>query len=339
MPKPPVRPVVWRPPPAPARARAPRSATPLPPLTVLSVPGVGPEDVAVDISGRVVTGTDDGRIWRIGRKGMREVANTGGRPLGIEVLPRAGGLIVCDARRGLLRVDPETSSVEVLCDEVDGRRMVFCNNAAVAADGTIYFSDSSRRFGIDYWKADLIEHSGTGRLLRRNPDGAVEVLLDGLQFANGVALAPDGSFVTVAETGAYRIQRLWLTGEKAGTADVLIDNLPGFPDNISTGSDGLIWITIGSRRDAMLDRLHPLPPVLRRMVWALPERLHPAPVPTVWVMAVDVDGRVVHDLQAPGGLDQFSLVTGVREVGGRVHVGSLTSHSIAFFDLPEQGAT
>ena len=74
----------------------------------------------------------------------------------------------------------------------DGRHALrICNNAAVAADGTIYFSDSTQRFDLEYYTADLIEHSGTGRLLRRTPDGEVDVLLDGLHFANGVALAPD----------------------------------------------------------------------------------------------------------------------------------------------------
>ena len=40
-------------------------------------------------------------------------------------------------------------------------------------------------------------------------------------------------------------------------------------------------------------RLAPLPPVLRRLVWSLPEAWLPAPVPTVWVMAVDDHGNVV----------------------------------------------
>lgn len=301
--------------------------------------GTGPEDVAVDASGRVFTGLEDGRIVRCDGDGgdVVEVATTGGRPLGIEVLADQR-LLVCDARRGLLRVDPDSGSVEELVTQVGGERMVFCNNAAVAADGTIYFSDSSRRFSIDHWKADLIEHSGTGRLLRRDPGGEVNVLLDGLQFANGVALAPDESFVAVAETGAYQVQRVALSGERAGSAEILVGNLPGFPDNISTGTDGLIWITIGSRRDAVLDRLHPLPPVLRRLAWAMPERLQPAPVPTVWVMAVDRDGTVIHDFQGAA-TSSFSLVTGVREVGGRVYLGSLTSPALALFDLPGGGGT
>src|SRR6266540_3313910 len=225
--RPPLRPVVWQPPAIPDRARASSGPQPLPPVRRLEVDGAAPEDVVVDGAGRVVTGVDDGRLLRVGPDGRVEVvADTGGRPLGIELLGD-GRLLVCDARRGLLAVDPETSAVEVLVDRVAGEPMRFCNNAAVAADGTVYFSDSSRRFGIDHWRADLLEHSGTGRLLRRDPNGEVEVLLDGLQFANGVALAPDESFVAVAETGAYRLTRLWLGGERAGERDLLVDDLPG----------------------------------------------------------------------------------------------------------------
>jgi sugar lactone lactonase YvrE len=327
--RPPLRPVVWRPPAIPDRARA--RAGPLP-LLRLEVDGLAPEDVVVDEAGRVVTGVDDGRLLRVGADGRVEVvADTGGRPLGIELLGD-GRLLVCDAHRGLLAVDPATSAVEVLVDRVAGEPMRFCNNAAVAADGTVYFSDSSRRFGIDHWRADLLEHSGTGRLLRRDPGGAVEVLLDGLQFANGVALAADGSFVAVAETGAYRLTRLWLQGERAGRTDLLADNLPGFPDNLSTGPGGLLWVALGSPRNPLLDRLHRRHPALRRAVWALPERLQPKPVRSLWVLAVDAGGAVVHDLQGPG--DDYTMVTGVREHGGRLYLGSLAERAVAVLDLP-----
>ena len=316
----------------PERARARSGPRPLPPPQRLEVDGAAPEDVVVDEAGRVVTGVDDGRVLRVGPDGGVEVvADTGGRPLGIELLGD-GRLLVCDARRGLLAVDPATSAVEVLVDRVAGEPMRFCNNAAVAADGTVYFSDSSRRFGIDHWRADLLEHSGTGRLLKRDPSGRVEVLLDGLQFANGVALAADESFVTVAETGAYRLTRLWLAGERAGQTDLLADNLPGFPDNLSTGPGGLLWVALGSPRNPLLDRLHRRNPALRRAVWALPERLQPKPVRTLWVLAVDAGGAVVHDLQGPG--DDYTMVTGVREHGGRLYLGSLAERAVAVLDLP-----
>jgi sugar lactone lactonase YvrE len=325
--RPSVEPVVWQPPRA--RVRTADSAIGRYSLEVIRVPGSGPEDVLFDTEGRVLTGLADGRILRISPDGQRieTVANTQGRPLGLELLPD-GRLLVCDSTRGLLRVDLARGQVEPWLTHIDGVPLRFCNNAAVARDGTVYFSDSSRRFSLEYWRADLIEHSGTGRLVRLGADGQVEVLLDGLQFANGVALAPDESFVCVAETGAYRVQRVWLRGPRAGQRDVLIDELGGFPDNIATGSDGLIWITQAAPRNKLLDFLHPRWPLLRKLAWALPEALQPQPFRVVWVLAVEPDdGRIVHDISYPG--HAFHMVTGVRERDGLIALGSLEEDAIA----------
>lgn len=316
----------------PERARRRASEVPLPRLELSEVPGVGPEDVALDSEGRRVTGLADGRVLRLAAGRDPELlADTGGRPLGVEVLPD-GGVLVSDASRGLLRVDATTGDVDVLAEGAGGRRVRLCDNAGVAPDGTVYFSDSSQRFDLEHWKADLLEHSGTGRLLALRPSGAVEVVLDGLHFANGVTVPADGAFVVVAETGAYRLTRHWLTGPLRGTTDVLVDNLPGFPDNVSTGTDGLVWVALPSPRNAVLDALLPRPPALRRLSWALPERLQPQPVRTVWVQAYDVHGRLVHDLQ--GTHPHLHMVTGVREHDGVVHLGSLTSSAVASFRLP-----
>ncbi len=307
----------------------------MPALSLLPVGAEGPEDVAVEHDGAVVTGTADGRLLRLHPdSGHTEViAETGGRPLGIEV-DGEGGLIVCDARRGLLRVDPTGARLETLATDAAGESLLVCNNAAVAGDGAIYFTDSSARFPLDHWKADLMEHSGTGRLLRRSPSGETSVLLEELQFANGVALSGDGAFVAVAETGGYRIRRVWLSGSRAGQDDVLIDNLPGLPDNLSTGTDGRIWVALPAPRNPLLDWLHTKPPVLRRATWALPGPLQPEPKRTAWVMAVDAEGNVVHDLQGTG--ERYHMVTGMREHKGRLYLGSLTEWAVAWFELPEQ---
>jgi sugar lactone lactonase YvrE len=228
-------------------------------------------------------------------------------------------------------VDPASGAQEVLCAEAGGAPVWLCNNATVAGDGTIYFTDSSQHFRVSHWAGDLFEHSGTGRVLRRDPDGHVEVMLDGLDFANGVALAADESFVAVAETGGYRIQRVWLTGERGGTVDSLADNLPGFPDNMARGSDGLLWVAMASPRNPILDMLLPRAPVLRRAVWALPESLQPV-AKTTWVMALGDQGEVVHDLQRSN--ETFYFTTGVRQAGGRVYLGSLYGTLLAWFDLP-----
>ena len=303
------------------------------PLSVIPVPGYGCEDVVVGTDGAVFTGTADGSLWRIDPDGpIRHVAHTGGRPLGIELHPD-GGLLVCDASRGLLRVDPATGVVESVAAEVDGRAMLFCNNAAIAGDGTVWFSDSSTRFGLDRWKAEMAVDTRTGRLLRRSPDGAVSTVLDGLSFANGVALAIDESFVVVAETGARRLTRHWLTGARAGTHDLLVDDLPGYPDNISRGSDGLIWVALAGPRDPIVEAIRRAPEPVRRGVTLIPDRLQPGARQSIHVQAYDDGGRLVHDCDLPATGPAYSMVTGVREHHGTVWLGSVEQPAVASFRL------
>jgi sugar lactone lactonase YvrE len=301
-------------------------------LTVHLVPGHGAEDVVVAQDGSVFTGTEDGAIWHVSADGaqLRRVAHTGGRPLGLELFGD-GDLLVCDARRGLLLVHLPDGDVEELVTEVDGAPMMFCNNAAVASDGTIWFSDSSLHFGIDRWKDDFVQDTRTGRLMRRDPDGTVTVVETGLAFANGVALAADETYVAVAETGARTVVRRWLTGAGAGQRELLVGDLPGYPDNIARGSDGLIWVTIASPTDPLVERIQRGPMRLRKAVTRVPEPLQPKPRRTIRVQAFDDDGTLVHDLDIddPG----YHMVTGVREHEGQVWMGSLHEGAVAVAGL------
>jgi sugar lactone lactonase YvrE len=327
-----IRPSVWRPPPAPPRAHRPASETTFE-LRIIDIPGFGPEDVVVDDTGGVLTGVDDGRILRIDRDGgTARIADTGGRPLGIEIAPGGTELIVCDSERGLLRVPLNGGEIEVLVSEVDGEPLLFCNNATVARDGTVYFTDSSRHFRQDAYRDEMLAHTDSGRLFRRLPAGTVEEIADGLSFANGVTMSPDEDYVLVAETAGYRIQRVWLAGPRAGERETFVDNLPGFPDNLSTAADGLFWVALPSARNRLLDFLLPRSPALRRAIWAMPRRLQPEERRTVWVQAYDRHGIVVHDLQMSH--PRFTTVTGVRESAGRLFLGSIASAGIGYLEVP-----
>lgn len=303
------------------------------PLRRIEVGAPGAEDVVVEPDGTAWTGTADGRVLRVRPTGeVESVGWTGGRPLGLELYGE-GRLLVADAHAGLLAMDTATGQIEHLVSEVEGRPMVFCNNAAVARDGDIWFSDSSTVHPIERWKADFVEHTETGRLLCRRADGRVEVHLEGLAFANGVALASDESFVCVAETGRRTVVRLWLTGERAGSRDLLVDDLPGYPDNLSRGSDGLVWVTIASPRDPLVEALRTrLPLLLRKAVTRLPAVVQPRPRRTVRVQAYDDAGRLVHDLDADA--SDFHMATGVREHHGEVWLGSLHESALAVLGLP-----
>src|SRR3954470_18387505 len=124
-------------------------------LTVIPVPGHGAEDVVVDADGWVLTGTEDGAVYRVRPDGGRIdlVGDTGGRPLGLELLPD-GRLLVCDAAHGLLALDPANGRTETLATLVRGQRMLVVNNAAVHSSGDVYFSDSSRVHRLEHWERD-----------------------------------------------------------------------------------------------------------------------------------------------------------------------------------------
>jgi sugar lactone lactonase YvrE len=221
-------------------------------------------------------------------------------------------------------------TIELLADHFRANEFKVTSNASVAEDGTVYFSVSSHRWPLSALTQDILERSATGRLYKRTPDGELTVLLEGLVFANGVALSRDEDFVLVAETGSYRIHRLWLTGDKAGTSDIFVENLPGFPDNLSR-SHGIFWCAIIRLRDRALDLTLPRP-WARKVIASLPETLQPKPGRHGMVVGFDHQGRVVTTLQDPTG--RVATTTSVRADGYRLYVGSLTEPHIAVAQLP-----
>lgn len=297
--------------------------------------GVGPEDVEIDAAGNVYVGYEDGRVMRFpaGDAAPQLLADTGGRPLGME-LDAVGRLVVCDGHRGLLRIAMD-GTVEVLATAADGLPFGFANDLDIAADGRIYFSDASWKFG-PAMKArdDILEHGGRGRLLEHDPaTGRTRVLLDGLQFANGVALAPDGHSVLVAQTGRYDVLRYWLHGPLAGTHEVFIDNLPGIPDGLASNGRDTYWLALFTTRNRALDALSGWPR-LRKVVYRLPQFLQPQPARHAFVLGLSLDGEVVHNLQhaAP---DAFAPVTSATEAHGRLYLGSLTRDAFAVLELAD----
>ena len=327
MSKPRLDPIRWRPPPS----RPLPQPDPTPPLHVVEMPGNAPEDVVVDAGGTIWTGVDDGRIVAIGPGGApRVVADTGGRPLGLAV-SRDGRMLICDSDRGLLRCDPATGALETLVAGIAGRALRFCSNVVEARDGTLYFTESTDRFGYAHYKGAVLDGRGTGSLFRRDPDGTVHTLAAGLHFANGVTLTTDESALVFAETTGCRVSKYWLTGRYAGSITPMITDLPGYPDNLSTGDDGRIWVALISERNTLAEWLTPRAPIIRTAVWRLPYRWLPDPRPLVWVVALDADsGRVLAQLRTRN--RSFGLVTGVVETPDRLWLASIGGPALAYLD-------
>jgi 2-keto-4-pentenoate hydratase/2-oxohepta-3-ene-1,7-dioic acid hydratase in catechol pathway/sugar lactone lactonase YvrE len=332
-------PASWTPPAAPALTGVLAPNQVLDHVERWEVPaGTRPEDVVFDDAGRLYAGVEDGRIWRwpatYPGSGRPELfADTHGRPLGLEIDPRDGALIVCDAYRGLLKAD-QAGHLTVLADAYDGRRLKLTNNAAVAADGTVFFSDSSTRFRIEHYKQDLLEHRPNGRVFRYHPAGSeLDLIADGLYFPNGMALAPDESFLLVAQTAGYDIMRIPLTGsgpKTAGRPEPFAANLPGLPDNMSPAGedragDGSYWVAFPSPRLPFVDRMMPHP-ASRRIAARLPERLQPAAQRYGLAARIGADGAILQTLHGPAG--SYREIVGVRQHDGWLYLGSLAETAV-----------
>lgn len=295
--------------------------------------GQGAEAVVVGPDGRVYTGFIDGRLVAIDpQTGATEVLeNTGGRPLGVQFGPD-GRLYIADAIQGLM-VRHADGELEILTQTYKGQRLGFVDDLDIDSQGRVYFSDASSKFGVHEVMDDFLEHRGNGALLRFDPDtGETEQLLDGLYFANGVALGPDEAYVLVNETARYRVMRYWLKGDKAGQSAPFIENLPGFPDNITFNGKDRFWLALYGPRSPDLDKLLPKPG-LRKVVYRLPQWLQPAPARQTLILGLNLDGEVNANLQSHAE-QAYAPVTSVREHQGRLYLGSLSDAGIAYLPVP-----
>ncbi|MGE0497261.1 MAG: SMP-30/gluconolactonase/LRE family protein [Ramlibacter sp.] len=338
----PIEPVSWNAPTAPGYAGPFAVNNRLANLKMIALGSEeGPEHIVIGRDGKLYTTVASGNILRMNPDGSgQEVfVNTGGRVLGFD-FDAAGNLVAADAERGLLSVTPERK-VSVLADQVNGDPIRYADAVVVARNGRMYFTDASTRFGAKQWGGtfeasvlDILEQSSSGRVLEFDPaTGKVRVVARGIAFANGIALAADEQSLFVAETGKYRVWKIDITAQdlniaQAGTqAWLVFDNLPGYPDNLMRGLDGKIWMGLVKPRNPTIDKMA-TQPFMRKLTLRLPRFLWPIPRAYGHVVAFTEDGKVVADLQDPGGA--YPETTAVTETADRLYVQSLHAKGLGW---------
>jgi sugar lactone lactonase YvrE len=348
----PAEPVAWQAPPNPGYRGAHAANTRLGGLSTIGLGGAsGPEHVALGPDGFLYASVSGGAVLRMRQDGSgREVwARSGGQVLGFG-FDAGGRMIAADAMRGLIAFAAEPPhAMTVLADRMpDGDPIRFADAVTVARDGSVYFTDASRRFApaqhggaFEASLLDYIEHQPTGRVLAWRPGGQVEVVADGLSFANGIVLSQDERTLFVAESGAYRVWRIAAAargldlrrGPAAGAA-IVLDQLPGFPDNLMRGMDGRIWLGLAKPRTASADAMA-THPALRKLALRLPRFLWPVPPAYGHVLAFTEDGRVVADLQDPSGA--YPDTTGVLETADRLYIQSVHAPALGWLPKAQAG--
>ena len=307
---------------------------------------VGPEHVVIGPDQKLYTTVQSGHILRMNPDGsdLQVWADTHGRVLGFD-FDSAGNLIAADAMRGLLAVAPDRT-ITVLTQQVQGQPIVYADAVVVAKSGQIYFTDASTRFSPQRWGGtfeasilDILEQSATGRVLAYDPSTKqTRVVARGLSFANGIALSQDQQSLFVCETGKYRVWKLSVLAQDLAVTDappnrerpqaqVLLDNLPGYPDNLLRGQSGRIWLGFAKPRNAVIDKLSGQP-FLRKLILRLPRALWPIPRPYGHVLAFTESGEVIADLQDPSG--KYPETTSVTETTDRLYIQSLHAKTLGW---------
>jgi len=338
----PIEPISWNAPVAPGYVGAHAVNTKLANLKMISLGAEeGPEHIAFGKDGKLYTTVASGNILRMNVDGSAQevFTNTGGRVLGFD-FDAAGNLIAADAVKGLLSISPNRKIV-VLADEVGADPIRYADAVIVAASGKIYLSDASARFAPSQWGGtfeasvlDILEQSSTGRILEYDPASkSTRIVAKGLSFANGVALSQDEQSLFVNETGKYRVWKISVAASDLDVANpgpqasVLLDNLPGYPDNLMRGLDGKIWLGLAKPRNPTIDDMAKKP-FMRKLTLRLPRALWPIPKAYGHVFAFTEDGKVVSDLQDPTGA--YPETTAITETRDRLYVQSLHAKGLGW---------
>ena len=332
----PIDPEGWTPPLAPAFEGIYAENDLLAETEIIAAGHVGGEAVAFDSTGQLYTGLEDGRIIRTDSGGGNvEVFAHAEEPLGMDFAPD-GNLIVADASHGLLSINPQGEITELILTGGDEPFLWF-NDLDVASDGKIYFSHSSTKFRVKEATYEALEHRPNGSFWVYDPaTGEAIKLIDNMYLANGVTLSPNEDFVLISEMNKYRIWRYWLAGPLAGTKDMFIENLPGFPDNITSNGAGTFWLALGAGPAvrATLDNLHPTP-FLKKLVLRIPQSLQPSPTHQGYIIGLSLDGNVIYNMQDLSGTT-FAPTTSAIEQNGMLYLGSLTMSGVGRIPVPAE---
>ncbi len=169
------------------------------------------------------------------------------------ILDGRGRLVTCEHRgRRVVRAEAD-GSLTVLADRYGGKPLNSPNDAALAPDGAIWFTDPI--FGISMPEEGIVltPEQAARRVYRIDPDGTVTGQTDALDQPNGLAFSPDGRRLYVSDTGAS------LNPEGARTINVFpVENgrslgaprafatvEAGVPDGLAVDAEGRVYAACG----------------------------------------------------------------------------------------------
>ncbi|TGK07266.1 SMP-30/gluconolactonase/LRE family protein [Leptospira semungkisensis] len=286
-----------------------------------------PFGLAVDAKGSIYTGSSDGNIYRIKTDSVPEVfAKTSGRPLGL-AFDGKGNLVACVSGLGLAFYDSAGKENVLVREDSEGNPLKNLYGLVIGFDGTVYFTEVSRKFSYEDSYLEELESQANGRILSYNPrTQEVTAILDGAYHPTGIGLSSSGAFLIYAEKYRHRISRLWLKGKNAGKDEFMITNLPGSPALISSDEENHFWIALSSPRHLGMDKIQDYP-VVKKAIAALPSILRPQEGELAYALSISEEGDVLLAL-ANYSTDILGSVTSILQYGGGLILAGNSSEKI-----------
>ncbi len=201
-----------------------------------------PEGPEVDAFGNVWCVEQEGAgLFCRKPNGTTKRIHTGGRPNGL--LCHQGHLWFCDSGyNAIRRMDLATESIETVISHVNNKPLDMPNDLLFDDQGNLIVTCPGSP--DDEQPGYVIVYSSTG---------LTEIIAEGLNYPNGLALLPDRQTLLISETHQ---QRIWggywdaknLSWETIRVWTPLVDNptnsdIPG-PDGMAVGPDGNVYVAV-----------------------------------------------------------------------------------------------
>jgi sugar lactone lactonase YvrE len=177
-------------------------------------------------------------LYRAKLTGAREVVvQLEDTPSGLGFLPDGSAIVVSMHDRRLLRITDAGTELYADLHDLNGD---FLNDMVVDGDGNAYVGTRTRDMRPS--RAPLSSDHEVDSVLLVDPDGRVRVAADHLIAPNGTVIAPDGSYLVVAETYAHRLIRFDRAPDGSLSNRRVFAEVRGtFPDGICLDEDGAVW--------------------------------------------------------------------------------------------------
>src|ERR1700728_1900098 len=190
---------------------------------------------------------DDGHVSVFRQPSMNSNGNT---------IDREGRLITCEhSGRRVTRTEHD-GSITIVADKYNGKKLNSPNDAAVASDGSIWFTDPVYGIGGNYEGVKAEPEQDKHNVYRVDPkSGDIKVVVDDFVEPNGITFSPDEKKLYVIDTGFtdgpnnpshIRVFDVDVEGGKASNGKVFAEMpKPSITDGMRADTAGNIWCSLG----------------------------------------------------------------------------------------------